>query len=177
MSALVALLGGVRATVWAALLLCALAFAGVQSVRLTVTDARLTAAEGRASADLLAAAHARLDRADAVLAAEHERAGSVARIADAYERGKTDAKRQGDAVAAGLRADTLRLNRLWQGCKARPPAALPDAAADPAEPDAADRLRFESAGRIVGTVAACQAERDALLELAEDDRKLVIPAK
>jgi hypothetical protein len=121
----------------------------------------------------LQVASASLAESEANRKTERIRAESVNRIAGAYERGLTDAKKQGDAVAAGLRAGSLRLREQWRGCEAKRSAA--EVAADPAIADPADELRAASAGRVVRIVAACQAERDALLNLAESDRAEVTP--
>jgi hypothetical protein len=121
------------------------------------------------TAAALQVADATLAESEANRQVEHERADSVNRIADAYERGKNDAIALEARTVADLRAGTLRLREQWRGCEARSGAAA--AAADPGVADAANRLREAGAGRVVRIVAACQAERDALLNIAEGDRR------
>jgi len=136
---------------------------GVQSCRLDVAQKALSiAATKQVKAERDASQSARLE--------EQTRARYIAGVDAAYQRGLTDAQAKGERVAADLRAGTLKLRHLWQGCAARPVSGV---AADPSVPDAEDGLRFASAGRITGTVAACQAERDALLGIAEADRAQV----
>lgn len=129
------------------------------------------AAQVKAAKAEAKAADAYATAVNAVRENEQTRVEAVNRVAAAYERGKLDAQAQGVAVADGLRAGSLRFKRLWQGCQAAAAGGLSGPAADPGGPDDQDRLRQESAGRIIGAVAACQAERDALLKLAEADRQ------
>lgn len=84
------------------------------------------------------------------------------RIADAYEKGKTDAQAHADSVVAGLRAGNLRLRNQWQGCQ----AGLSKASATAGELDAAQRSREESVGRILGIAAACDAQVRGLQDYA-----------
>lgn len=160
---LIALLGGIRATVFAALALLALTVVGVQSWRLDTAQRDLARQDVKTlQADVRAAR--------AVRAEDRTRAEAVNHISAAYEKGKTDAQAAGDRVTADLRAGAVRLSRLWRGCEARA-AGLSAPAGDPGEPDATDGLRYASAGRIVGLVAACQAQRDALIDVLEAERK------
>jgi hypothetical protein len=104
------------------------------------------------------------------LTAERAKADALNAVAEQYEKDKRDAETAQERLVADLRTGNVRLRHLWQGCAARP---VPGVAADPSVADAEDGLRFASAGRITGTVAACQAERDALLGIAEADRAQV----
>ena len=58
MSAIVALLGGWRASLFALIAALALAFAGVQTLRLARSDAALTDTEAKAAAAIVAASEA-----------------------------------------------------------------------------------------------------------------------
>jgi uncharacterized protein HemX len=161
--AIVQLLGGVRAACFALCAVLALGGAGVQTWRLGHAQ---DAAERSAQSALASA----LSASEAARHEEQTRARYIAGVDAAYEKGKADAKAQGDRVAADLRTGNERLRHLWQGC-----ARVPGPAADSGVADAEDGLRAASAGRIVGAVAACQAERDALLGVAEADRAKVKP--
>jgi hypothetical protein len=165
---IVQLLGGVRAACFALCAVLALGGAGVQTWRMGhAQDALATAKREQAQAAAFASEAARNE--------EQTRARYIAGVDAAFERGKADAKAQGERAAADLRAGNLRLSRLWRGCEAGATANVPGPAANPGVADTADRLRAASAGRIVGAVAACQAERDALLGVAEADRAKVKP--
>lgn len=166
-AALIALLGGLRGAIFAALAVVALALAGAQTLRLHA--AQLDAATARtALADLRAdLADARADASASARAVEAIRAQAAAAAAEQYEQGKLDAQTAADRVVAGLNAGTVRLRREWAGCET---SRLSAAAARAAEPDAADRLRAASAGRIVRAVAECQAQRDGLMALVRADR-------
>ncbi|MBR0346046.1 MAG: hypothetical protein IJI03_12390 [Rudaea sp.] len=115
-------------------------------------------------ADVAMQTHLALDRkADAnaqYAAREHEyRLGiAVNTAANAYEKGKTDAKSNAENTVAELRAGTLRLRDRWQGCEAARSALMSQTAAGAGELDAAAADRAESAGRIVQAAAECDAQ-------------------
>lgn len=94
----------------------------------------------------LAAAEDAVEDLSRALDAERARAAEVARIGAEHEEARRDAETVPAAVAAELRAGTLRLRREWAGCET---ARLSDAAAAAAERDALAGLRAEAAGRIV----------------------------
>ena len=158
---LVDALGGWRATAFALAALLALGLAGVQSYRLQDAHADLAKVSERAA--LAEAAHARAakDASELARLREHELATRANAIGQAYERGKDDAKRKADAVAADLRAGNLRLRDEWRGCEAR---RVSDPAAPAGSGDAAAQRRIEAAGAVVrvgaeadAQLAACQA--------------------
>lgn len=124
----------------------------------------------QAAKDRAHAAQAIADAQANARAAEHKHTQELASIAAQYEKDKADAEAAADRLADDLRAGNRRLRSLWQGCQAT--GRLSGAAASAAEPDAEDRLREESAGRIVGAVRACQSQRDALINVIEADRRV-----
>lgn len=153
MTAFLAVLGRLRLVDWA-LLLAAIGWAGqwvVASnlrVQIAVYEARHADAEMRA-ADAIARAEAAARRE------EQSRAGAVASVLAAYEKGKDDANAKRDAVAAGIRSGDVRLRSHWQPeC----PGSVPEAAGTPGRSDAGAELRAASAGRIVGIGAECDAQ-------------------
>jgi len=124
---------------------------------------RGSAANARAErlARELAAAEDAVEDLSRALDAERARAAEVARIGAEHEEARRDAETVPAAVAADLRAGTLRLRREWASCET---ARLSDAAAAAAERDALAGLRAEAAGRIVrigrdadDQLRACQA--------------------
>lgn len=161
----------IRAQAWKylSLVLAVLAVAAVIAVfafwgRSVGDRARADAAATRAQTS-----EAKLQRANEVLAEERRKAADLAQIAEWYEREKVNAEAEQGRLVSDLRAGNQRLRGLWQGCQAT--GRLSEASRSAAELDAADRLREESAGRIVGTVRACQIQRDALIDVIEADRK------
>lgn len=84
-----------------------------------------------------------------------------ANIATAYEKGKSDAQATAQTVTSGLRTGNLRLRQQWQGCQTQ----LSQVAGTADELNAALRSREESAGRIVGIAAACDAQVLGLQQL------------
>jgi hypothetical protein len=166
--AIVAILGGFRATIFALIALALLIVSGMQTARLMQAHTDLATANAHA---------AQLDAAAALAAAESERvarahetqlAAAAAASAELYERGKTDAQAAADAVLSDLRADNLRLRVRWSACSAAP--ALPATRIAAAEPDATADDRNASASRIVRAAAACDAQVTALQQFIRDER-------
>lgn len=128
--------------------LVALLVWAVQQVR--VLDARMETAHAReklAIAQTAALAQARKR--------EREWQAQADAIAAKYEEDRADAEETHRAVVADLERGAVRLRAHWQGCQAT--AALSAAAAAAAGTDDADKLRAESAGRIVRAGAECDA--------------------
>ncbi|TMN18460.1 endopeptidase [Pseudoxanthomonas sp. X-1] len=167
-AALIELIGGVRATVWAGLLVVALICLGQRSCALA--EARKALSDERA-----AWAKQTLEQANDVIAAQQKaRAAEQAaahrqsEIANAYEEGKAAAQAAADRVAADLRDGNLRLQQRWASCAAT--ASLSGAASSPSRPDAGADDRAASAGRIVGAAAECDAQVRGLQALVRSDR-------
>lgn len=90
--------------------------------------------------------------------AEQLQAAGFAALAATYEKDKTDAKDKGDAIAAALRADTLRLRQQWTCAPATATAQMPRAAAATGRPDGDAELRATGAGDLVRLAAQCDAQ-------------------
>lgn len=95
--------------------------------------------------------------------AQHD---ALAVIRTIYEKELADAHATATSVAAGLRADALRLRGHWQGCLAT--ADLSQAAATAARADDAAELRAASAGRIIGAGAEADVDIRALQQYVTD---------
>jgi hypothetical protein len=95
---------------------------------------------------------------EAAREAEQKQAAGFAALAAGYEKDKTDAKHKGDAVAAALRADTLRLRQQWTCPSAAAGAHVPEAAAATGQPDGDAELRATGAGDLVRLAAQCDAQ-------------------
>ncbi len=141
MNAIISALGGIRASVFAALMLV---FAGLfawKAHQATATATQFRAYQDRMIA-LTAAAQEKAHQArDTFMTTslDNERA---------YQREKDDAKVQQDSVVAAARTGELRFRQLWQGCVST--ASLSGAVAAAAGgADGQAGLRAEAAGRIV----------------------------
>ena len=88
-------------------------------------------------------------------AIERRQAAEMAALADALNEEFQDANKTHAAVVAGLRADTVRLRREWQGCQAD--ASLPGTASTTGSVDDAAELRAAGAADIVRLAAECDA--------------------
>lgn len=165
---LIALLGGIRATVFAGIALLALLLAGVQTWRLDSAQDAIADMALKVAEDQAALAAAQVVASEAARQQEQDRAKAANEVAAAYERGKDDAKAAGDRVAADLRAGVSRLQDRWRGCEAR---RVPGTADAPSEPDASAIDRNESAGRIVGAAEQCDAQVIGLQQFILSERK------
>jgi len=164
---LITLLGGIRATVFAGIALAALLLAGVQTWRLDSAQDELAAFALKAAEDQAALAAAQVVASEAARQQEQDKAQAANEVAAAYERGKDDAKAAGDLVAADLRAGVSRLQDRWRGCEAR---GVPGVAGTASEPDASAADRNDSAGRIIGAGAACDAQVIGLQQFILSER-------
>ena len=159
-AAMVALLGGWRATAFASLAVLAGAFGLYRTWQLDHARAELSDAKADI-AQQTAAAEA------AARTSEQKISAATAAAAANYEKGKSDAQAVADGVVAALRADNLRLRQTWR-CPAT--VSVPAAPAAAGGADAAADDRSESAGRIVRAAAECDAQVKALQELVLADR-------
>ena len=87
------------------------------------------------------------------------------KIANEYEQGKRDAQAASDKFVADLRSNELRLRKRWTCPR------LPSPEASPGEPDAAERDREESAGRIIRAAAECDQQVSQLQAIIRADRE------
>lgn len=162
MSAIVALLGGWRATAFAVIALAALAFADY-------TRQRLQHAQADYARQQLAMADAALVAERYARAIEAERAKRSAAIAESYEKGKSDAEVTAVRVVDDLRTGALRMRHQWAACETD---RLSAATAAASQPDAAADDRASSAGRIVRAAAQADAQIAALQALVRADREV-----
>lgn len=130
----------------------------------TLAASRADAAESRADA-----LTAERDALAAALAGERERAEKLNDIADRYERERNEAQQHADKLAADLRAGTLRLRERWQA-RVCPAGDMPATAAATGITDAAAADRAESAARIIGAAAECDAQVRGLQAVIRADR-------
>jgi len=159
-NAIIELLGGWRATAFAMLAALGWAGYGIASLRLTHAQDAMTA---HLAADKAAQTAAEL----AARTRELQMATATAQISASYERGKSDAQTAADAVAAGLRAGTVRLRAQWRGCEA---SRVSNAAAAARELNAAEQSRADSAGAIVRAASQCDAQVRGLQAILVSER-------
>lgn len=162
MTAVIALLGGFRATIWFAAMLALGTAAGIQTWRLDHAQAAQAKAEKAAVAAQFAAS-------EAARKEEQSRVQAVDAIARAYERGKSDGKAAADHVLAGVADGTYVLRNKFR-CPARAAAEAP---AGPAVSGGAEGaglsgedvqflVRFAAeADDVVRQLTACQAVTEA----------------
>lgn len=105
------------------------------------------------------------DARSAAIKRENELLVAYDKIAHEYERGKKDAQAVADRVVADLRSEQLRLRQRWT-CP-----AMPTAPTSAGEPDAAERDREESSGRIVRAAVECDRQVTQLQAIIRADRK------
>jgi hypothetical protein len=101
---------------------------------------------------------------------EHRQANAFASIDTKFQGDMRYAQALSASTVAGLRDGSIRLSPTWR-CPAQRASAVSGAAADTGAAEDADRLRKESAGRVVGYVRQCQAERDYAIRLLEAERQ------
>lgn len=93
-------------------------------------------------------------------AQESADAASAYKIAEAYEKGKTDATATAQTVVAGLRDGTLQLRKQWRACESR--AAVPQGADTAGKPDGDAELRISDASNLVRISASCDRQVEGL---------------
>ncbi|HGM6931515.1 TPA: endopeptidase [Stenotrophomonas maltophilia] len=102
------------------------------------------------------AARAEADAAAKTLKAERGSAAVANNLASKYEKEKNDAQKASDRLIADLRAGNQRVHQRWQASIAT--AELSAAAAAASQSDGRADDRIESAGRVVGAAAQCDAQ-------------------
>lgn len=110
------------------------------------------------------AARTELAQANRIIATERASTAAANALAAQYEKDKADAQAASDHLVADLRAGNQRLHARWQAALATGELSAAAAAAALADGSAADRI--ESAGRIVGAAAACDAQVKGLQAFA-----------
>lgn len=104
------------------------------------------------------------DQAAVVIATERRNAAAANALAAQYEQDKAHAQASHDAVVADLRTGNQRLHQRWQAAIATGELSATAAATGTVDGSAEDRI--QSAGRIIGAAAACDAQVVALQRFA-----------
>ena len=149
MNAIILALGGIRATVFAALATAFLLVAGVQTWRLGNTqDAyaayrdKVVAATAKSSQ---AAATAREKAHEAVI----EYQSKSAEAERNYQAGRESAIHAQSTLVSDLRSDRVRLQQQWRGCESNRVREGQAVAGASSGPDEQAELRFQSASRAI----------------------------
>jgi hypothetical protein len=124
-----------------------------------VTHAELTAV---INAERAAVQGERDRSAAAARQAEQDHREAQRRAAEQYEKDKADVEAMAERDRLDLERGHLRMRSIWDA-KAATCGLVSDVRSAAAESDGADRLRRESADRIVRAVGECQAQRDGLI--------------
>lgn len=169
MKAIIAILGGKRATAFAIAAVLALGLAGIQTLRLSHAQAALADARALAAEQDAALAEANRLASERARRIEHELSTRIDAVAGAYERGKQDAQRTADRVAADLRAGNLRLRDEIRALAAR---GLPGDPAAAGELAAAAERGEAYLGAAVGVGADCDAAQRALIDAYDAARDM-----
>lgn len=163
------LLEGLLIRYWPHLLIGALAVFLLWKVGNALYEAGENAATAKYEKVIADFARSEADAQEKARAEEQAKASALAQVAEEYERGKKDGKASADRIVADLLAGNQRLRDIWQGHQATD--RVSGTAASPGEFDAEARLRAESAGRIIGAVAECEAQVTGLQAIVNEDRK------
>lgn len=172
MNAIILALGGIRATVFAALATVFLLAAGVQTWRLgNAQDAyasyrdKVVAATAKAAAAAATAREKALEAREAYLWKSGE-------AENAYQAGRESAITYQNTVVADLRSGNVRLRNEWQSCMSRPVPAGGSTSGAPSGSDEGASVPAEAFGRVlrIGADADnaykwCQSELIATREL------------
>lgn len=159
MNTLLALLGGVRATVFAGLALLLLVLVGVQSWRLDSAHDAIAKSAAQAVQD-------RLDATEAARATESAHALQLANIGRQHELERANAQAEHDRLVHDLRTGAQRL-RSWWDC---PAATVSEADAAAGVSDVAAELRRASAARVIAAADECDAHVRAAQAVIATDR-------
>lgn len=166
-AAAVALLGGLRATAFAALAVLLAATVGYERMRVSSLerdrDGMLSAAAAQRAEYLAQLANA----SEAARATEQRHADALASADATYQREKQDAQAVAGTLAAGLLSGTIKLRRELAACGAT--TRVPATAGDPGGADAAAELRTAVA-RSVAVGAQCDARVRALQAVLTGER-------
>lgn len=170
-TAIVTLLGGWRATAFAALAVVLLGWLGIDHARLGHAKAEIAAMKAQAAIDNAAALTAAQEAGAKARAIEQFNQAAIIKAANDYQRGKTDAEGIANRVAAGLRAGTVRLRNDLAACQGR---AVPETASDPGRADGSADVRSAIEGAVAGTAAvghSCDARVTALQDILKAERQ------
>jgi len=166
-AAAVALLGGWRATAFAALALLLAGTAGYERLRVAAIEIQRDGLISAAATQRAEYLKQLADASEAARSTEARHADAIAAADIHYQREKADADATANRVANDLRSGVLKLRRELAACGAS--ARVPSTAGDPGGADAAAELRAAVA-RSVAVGAGCDARVRALQAVLTAER-------
>lgn len=146
--AIIDILGGIRATIFAGLALLFLVAAGVQSFRHGQVVREFDGYKARVTAATAVAKEKALEAQRAAVAALEDYRAAQKRADDAYQAGRDSAVQYQNTVVADLRAGNLRLREQWRSCMSSP-AKVGEAGSAAGVGDQTADLPAEGIGRIL----------------------------
>lgn len=147
-AAFLALIGGVRAAIFAVLMLVFAGLFGWQSWSKHTLASDFSDAKAGWAQQSLAQAEAFIAAQQRARTAEQKYALDSAAAEAAYKKGLADGQAKEKSVAAAVRAGDLKLRPQWAGCATQRLSESVAAAAGPSADDAAD-LRATDSGHLV----------------------------
>lgn len=172
MNAIILALGGVRATVFAALATAFLLVAGVQTWRLGNTQDAYAAYQDKVVAATTKAAQAAATAREKAQAAVIEYQSKSAEAERNYQAGRESAIHAQTTLVSDLRNGNQRLQQQWRGCESNRVREGQAVAGTSGGQDEQAELRFQSASRAIAagdeadaTVTWLQSELLATREL------------
>lgn len=149
MNAIILALGGVRATVFAALAIAFLLVAGVQTWRLGNTQGAYAAYRDKVIAATAKAAQAAATAREKAQAAVIEYQSKSAEAERNYQAGRESAIHAQTTLVSDLRNGNQRLQQQWRGCESNRVREGQAVAGTASGQDEQAELRFQSASRAI----------------------------
>lgn len=179
MSAIILALGGVRATVFAALATAFLLVAGVQTWRLGNTQDAYAAYRDKVVAATAKAAQAAATAREKAHAAVIEYQSKSAEAERNYQAGRESAIHAQTTLVSDLRNGNQRLQQQWRGCESNRLREGQAVAGTASGQDEQAELRFQSASRAIAAGDEADAQvtwlQSELLAARELYSKCMIP--
>ena len=179
MNAIILALGGIRATVFAALAIVFLLVAGVQTWRLGNTQDAYAAYRDKVVAATAKASQAAATAREKALEAREAYLWKSGEAENAYQAGRESAINYQEAVVSDLRSGNLRLRNEWQSCMRRPVPASGTIAEPASGSDEGTSVPAEAFGRVlrVGSDADNQVQwlQSELIATRELYGKCMVP--
>lgn len=149
MNAIILALGGIRATVFAALATAFLLAAGVQTWRLGNTQDAYAAYRDKVVAATAKASQAAATAREKALEAREAYLWKSGEAENAYQAGRESAINYHNTVVADLRSGNVRLRNEWQSCMRRPVPASGPIASPASGSDGPADVPAEAFGRVL----------------------------
>lgn len=151
MNAIILALGGIRATVFAALAIAFLLVAGVQTLRLSSTQDSYSGYRDKVIAATAKAAQSAATAREKSLEAREAYLWKSGEADNAYEAGRQSAINAKSVLVADLKSERVRLRNEWRGCESDRVREGKALAGTSEGSDAEADLRIEGASNLIGS--------------------------